>query len=958
MQMKIPQKLIEVNLPLAAINQHAAREKSIRHGHPSTLHLWWARRPLASARAVIFAQMVNDPGDPHLRGKKNDTEIDSERQRLFDIIEKLVQWNNTTNHAVITRARQEIQNSWKQTCRLNRDHPQAKQLFNPDQLPPFHDPFAGGGALPLEAGRLGLQPHASDLNPVAVLINKAMLELPPRFARTPPVSPPPDHRRGTQPPLQHPPHPNPEQLGLTQDIRHYAQWMRDRAHQQIGTLYPPIRVTAQAKAQNPKLAHTPENTELPVIAWLWTRTVASPDPRYRSHHTPLASNFALSKDAYVQPTINGKDYEFQVRHGTPPKSAENGTRAAGRTLNFHCLLSGATITGDYIKAEGKAGRIKHRLMAIVADGGKAGRLYFPPNEEHEKAATSLNVGDDGIYDSPIPRNPQDTKVYNYGITNWGDVYTPRQLVGLNTLSALIPQAVQKCQQDARTSGMADDGLRLEDGGTGATAYGEAVGVYLSLIISRLAEVNNSLCRWKVSKTQVCGMFGRQSIAMLWDYAENNPFGNAAGGFMVSLNSLIKVLPNLPLEKTGKALQANAQEIASHPQLPQNNAVIATDPPYYDNIAYADISDFFYVWLRKNLRATYPTLFAPLQTPKKEELVALKYRHESKEAANAFFMTGMTQTMRQIREAAHPAYPVTIYYAFKQSDTKDGETYSTGWASFLEALIGAGYTVTGTWPVRTELANRQIGMNTNALASSVVLVCQKRAPNTPPLSRKNFIRQLEKELPDALNHMHKSAKYGDISPADLPQAIIGPGMAIFSRHPEVLNAAGEKMTIPAALALINQYAADSQFDPETRFAINWFQIHQWNDGPYGEAETIAGGTGASIAHMTATKMLRAAAGKVRLRLPEDYPPPTHNLPIWQSLHHIAHALENGDSAAGATANRLNPAMDEILNLAHRLYALCEKKQWHKAGGIHNAIVIQWPKITEATATQHAKGEHLL
>lgn len=365
---KAPKKLIEVALPLDAINEAAAREKSIRHGHPSTLHLWWARRPLAAARAVIFAQMVNDPGyERHLGRGVNKQKAAAERERLFKIIEDLVQWENTNNEEVLERARAEIRRSWRETCELNKNHPQAAELFNPDKLPAFHDPFAGGGALPLEAQRLGLEAWASDLNPVAVTINKAMIEIPPRFAGRAPVGPIPagekqaklhEDWRGAR--------------GLAEDVRRYGAWMRAEAEKRIGHLYPKIEVTAEMVAERPDLKPL-LGQKLTVIAWLWARTVKSPNPAFSHVDVPLASTFVLSskagKEAYVEPIVEGDAYRFTVKLGKPGEAAKRGTKLA-RGANFECVLSKTPIDGDYIKAEGRAGRMGARLMAIVAEGAR------------------------------------------------------------------------------------------------------------------------------------------------------------------------------------------------------------------------------------------------------------------------------------------------------------------------------------------------------------------------------------------------------------------------------------------------------------------------------------------------------------------------------------------------------------------------------------------------------------
>ena len=742
---KSPRKLIEVALPLDKINVAAAREKSIRHGHPSTLHLWWARRPLAAARAVLFAQLVNDPGyERHLNRGVNKVEAAKERERLFRIIEDLVLWENSNNEQVLSAARAEIWKSWRETCELNRKHPDAVTLFNPEKLPAFHDPFAGGGAIPLEAQRLGLQSYASDLNPVAVTINKAMIEIPSRFAELAPVGPVPPGER--EPGLSRTDWPG--LSGLAEDVRRYGVWIRDEAESRIGKLYPKLAITAEFAADRPDLKPL-VGQSFTVIAWLWARTVKSPNPAYSHVDVPLVSSFVLSskpgKEAYIQPKVNGDSYAFRPVIGKPPAEAEEGTKARGRGANFRCILSGAPISGEYIKTEGQAGRIGARLMTIVVEGPD-GRCFVAPSTQQEHIARQADPK--WRPDIEFLQQALGFRVGNYGLTRWSDLFTQRQLVALNSFADLVGEAYEKCRQDALAAGFSDDTTQLEGGGSGALAYAQAVTTYLALGVSRLADICNSLCRWESSKTQVRNLFGRQAIPMIWDFAENNVFGEAAGDYQVSLSNLVKALTQFPVTNAGIAIQADAQT-----QSISAGKVISTDPPYYDNIGYADLSDFFYVWLRRMLRGSLPSLFATLAVPKQDELVATPYRHGGKDSADAFFLAGMTRAFHNISDQAHPAFPVTIYYAFKQSDTdSDDVTSNSGWITFLEAVSRSGFALTGTWPMRTELGNRMRGTDSNALASSIVLVCRQRDAEAPTISRREFLRELNTALPDAL-HRH-------------------------------------------------------------------------------------------------------------------------------------------------------------------------------------------------------------
>lgn len=941
-----PRKLIEVALPLDAINAAAAREKSIRHGHPSTLHLWWARRPLAAARAVIFAQMVNDPGYQQGGGfkyGKNKQDAALERERLFKIIEDLVKWENTNNEEVLERARAEIWRSWREVCALNRDHPRAAELFNPDQLPAFHDPFAGGGALPLEAQRLGLEAYASDLNPVAVTINKAMIEIPPRFAGRQPIGPIPAGEKQQPLGLQD----WTGAKGLAEDVRRYGAWMRDEAQKRIGHLYPKIKITPEMVKERPDLKQY-EGEELTVIAWLWARTVHSPNPAYAHVPVPLASTFILSskegKEAYVQPVVEGDTYRFEVKVGKPPKEAKDGTKL-GRGANFECLMSRTPIESKHVYSEAKAGRMGERLMAIVAEG-KRGRVYLSPTEEQVKvAATAEPTWKPTV---PMPANPRWFSPPAYGLKTFGDLFTPRQLVALNTFSDLVQEAMTRAEADARAAGLADDGIGLEAGGKGAKAYAEGVGVYLGLGVSRLSDIQNSLCRWENTKTQVRNLFSRQAIPMLWDHAENNMFAEAAGDYKTSLGSIVEYVERIISPNPGHAYQSDAmrQELSV-------NRVVSTDPPYYDNIGYADLSDFFYIWLRKNLRSVFPQIYGTLAVPKAEELVATPYRHGGKEQAEKFFLDGMTEAMHNLATQAHPAFPVTIYYAFKQSETgeKDG-TSSTGWETFLQAVIDAGLSINGTWPMRTEMANKIIGLNANILASSIVLVCRKREADAPTISRREFQRELNAVLPDALDEMTRGGVNSPVAPVDLSQAIIGPGMAIFSKYTQVLEANGDPMTVRTALQLINRFLAEDDFDRDTQFCLAWFEQYGWGTEIYGDADVLARAKGTSVDGLRDAGVVESGGGKVRLlrwrELPTDWTPGKDNrTPVWEALHQVIRILnDQGETEAGKTLAQLSRIGEPMRSLAYRLYTLCERKGWAEDARFYNEVATAWAGMERA------------
>lgn len=947
---KTVKKLIEVALPLDDINAASGREKSIRHGHPSTLHIWWARRPLAAARAVIFSQMVNDPGGNRGYGPgMSKAQVQLERERLFDIIRQLVKWENTSNEEVLSKAREEILKSWKETCELNRSHPQASDLFNPEKLPPFHDPFAGGGALPLEAQRLGMDSFASDLNPVAVSINKSMIEIPPRFANRAPIGPIPETVKQQKLPEEWT-----RARGLAEDVRRYGYWMRSEAEKRFGNLYPKIEITNEMAVERPDLKPLVGQT-LTVMAWIWARTVKSPNPAFSHIDVPLASTFVLcnkaGKEAHVEPVVNGESYSFTVKVGESVEAAKNGTKAAGRGSNFSCLLSNTPISGDYIKQEGQAGRLGARLMAIVAEGGR-GRVYLSPTKEHE--TIPLSAQPSWKPQGDVPARLTGGTCVPYGLKEWGDLFTNRQLVSLTTFSDLVQEVVQVCKQDAIKAGMADDGIDLDSGGTGALAYSQAIGLYLAFGVDKLSDRHSSLGRWDPTPTAsgIINTFSRQALPMTWDFAEGNPFSNSSGNFEGGLVWIGKVLEDsIPARGKGRAIQADAQS-----QDLSKGALISTDPPYYDNIGYADLSDFFYAWLRKSLKPIFPNLFTTIAVPKAEELVATAYRHGSREKAESFFLDGMTDAMHRLAEQAHPAFPTTIYYAFKQSDTTDAGTGNTGWETFLEAVLRAGFAITGTWPMRTELANRMIGSGTNALASSIVLVCRQREKEAPSISRREFLRELKDELAGAVEEMIGGTDgISPVAPVDLAQAVIGPGMAVFSKYSSVLEADGTAMSVHTALTLINRMLTEGgdDFEPDTQFCLAWFDQYGWSEGAFGEANTLAQAKATSVDGVRDAGVVESGSGKVRLLKPGEYPadwsPETDSrTPIWEALHQLIRSHRSGgDASAGSLLARMHERSEQIRLLSYRLYTLCERKGWAEDARAYNELITAWPHIESAS-----------
>ena len=955
-KIKSPRKLIEVALPLDAINAACKREKSIRHGHPSTLHLWWARRPLAAARAVIFAQLVNDPGFQQGDGFKygvNKAEAAKERQRLFGIIEELVKWENTNNEKVLEAARAEIRRSWREVCDLNKDHPEADELFNPEKMPGLHDPFAGGGAIPLEAQRLGLEAYASDLNPVPILINKAMIEIPPKFADRSPVNPEYQDSQNAFEKMA-------GAQGLAEDVRYYGQWMRDEAEKRIGDLYPKVEVAAEMAKDRPDLEPY-VGEQLTVIAWLWARTVKSPNPAFSHVDVPLASTFILSKkkgkEAYVQPVIEGDKYHFEVKVGSIPEEAKAGTKLA-RGANFKCIVSAAAIEPDYVKGEGKAGRMGQRLMAIVAEGNK-GRVYLPPIDTHETVTQGLNPIDATSIHVPIANEPRALWCLLYGLTHFDHLFTDRQLVALTTFSDLATEIRQKIKADAIAAGWEDDKAGLDAGGTTATAYAEAVSVYLAFAVDKCSDRNSSICSWDSSRDSIRGVFGRQAIPMVWDFAEADIVKQGAGSYFNAIRQIIKCLSSFNSLTLSVSKQVNAAE-----QTLTTGKFVSTDPPYYDNIGYADLSDFFYVWLRRSLRDVFPNLLATISVPKAEELIAAPHRQGSKEAAEEFFLDGMAETMSGLARQAHPSAPVTIYYAFKSSETKDGKTTSTGWVTFLEAVLRSGFSLSGTWPFRTELSNRMVSSGTNALASSVVLVCRKRPADAPTISRREFIRELNETLPEAHDEMTGKSlgQSSPVTPVDMSQAIIGPGMAIFSKYEAVLEADGTPMTVKTALQLINRFLAEDVFDSDTQFCLAWFEEFGWKKGDFGQADTLARAKNSSVDGIAEAGVITSGAGEVQLKSWKDYetdwdPESDSRIPAWELLHHLIRLLQISETAAADVLahEKVVSLVPATRQLAYRLYTLCERKGWAEEARPYNELIASWDGIEVAAAAAKTRPE---
>lgn len=915
--MAYKKKLIEVALPLLSISEEAAREKYIRHGHPSTLHLWWARRPLAAARAVLWASLVDDPSAHPDRFPTEEAQS-AERRRLFDILTELVKWENSNNRRILATARDKIVES----CN--------------GEWPTILDPFCGGGSIPLEAQRLGLSAHGGDLNPVAVLISKAMVEVPPRFAGMPPVNPEAQQSISLGP--------WEGARGLAEDIRYYGQWMHDRALERIGRFYP--------KAQVPEGLGGQAET---VIACIWARTVESPDPAWEGH-VPLVGSWVLRKRrgkpwVWVEPLVDHRTHTitYQIREGgTPPRGTVQ--RAVGT-----CIATGATIPNAYIKEQGQAGRMGQHLLAVVSEGHD-GRRYLPPecvpNVEVPRPEWEPKGRLEGKAADQMPL---------YGSTHWSHLFTDRQLVALTTFSDLLLEVRTAIEEDAGNADLAADNRPLREGGSGAKAYSEALLTFLAFVVDRCAVKWSKCVPWHAGGEKVEHVFGRQAIAMVWYYPEANPFSSSTGNWSGQLTWVAKVVENLPAQGLGEVLQQDARaRLKSVP-----NPVVSTDPPYYDNICYADISDFFYVWLRHNLHFIWPDELSTIATPKAEELIASAYRHQSKVAAAQFFESGMRAVFREAAQAQHPDFPISIFYAFKQTETQEGETVSTGWQTFLQALNDTGLKVLATWPMRTEMTSGLRSL-ASTLASSIVIVCRPRPADSPLATRGELLAALRSELPSAMRLLREQA----IAPVDMDQSMIGPGMAVFSRYSRVLNADGTAMSVRQALALIDRIKEETlseeetEFDYETRWALTWYRQHGADFGSYGDAETLSMAKNTSVSSVVRAGIATSAANKVQLvprsDLDPNWDPRADPSPrVWQVTQHLMARLERSETEAADLLRQAGSGMgDRARQLAYLLYQTAHRNEWAQERIVYNMLVTVWPTIVDLAARPAADQTSLL
>lgn len=893
--MTYKKKLIEVALPLAVINQQSSREKTIRHGHPSTLHLWWARRPLAAARAVLWSSLVDDPSS---RPEEFPTESEQaiERRRLFDILERLVPWEASTDERVLSEARAEILKSCDGV------------------LPNILDPFGGGGSIPLESLRLGLPTFTGDLNPVAVLIQRAMLELPYRFADRPPVHPDVKDSRGMWGGAE----------GLASDVNAYGRWMEEEARQRLKKYYPDVDL--------------PDGGSAKPIAWIWARTVKSPDPSWPGH-VPLVRSWELTRkpgkpSKWINAVVDHESKSITYKIMTGGKMPEG---LIGRNGGV-CLATGTSIPFSYIRHEAQQNRMGSVLLAVVADG-ESGRQYLEAS---------------AVPDIPIVEGPQGSifdwpgrlNVVRYGLDEWKKLFSPRQLFSLVTFCEILEEVRERIQKDG--TDLPSDDRPFREGGEGHVAYADAVITYLAFAIDRMTDRNSTICSWTTSREHARNVFARQAIPMTWDFAENNPIGDSSGSFNNCLAGICKTLEVLPTNNFANTAQRDARARISE----VGRCVISTDPPYYDNIGYADLSDYFYVWLRKNVGDIWPDECATLLTPKVDELIANAYRAGSKAAANKHFELGMEGVFMKAAENCDERYPATVFYAFKASESEEKGSISTGWETFLAGLLNSGFAVTATWPVRTELASKiGVGAGDNMLASSIVLACRKRAVSAAMATRGEFISALRKEMLTAV----KILQVENIAPVDMAQSAIGPGIGIFSRYSKVVEADGKSMTVRTALLLINEVLAEvlsgeeSEFDADTRFAVTWFEQFGHNPGSFGDADTLAKAKNTTVNGVVESGIAISKEGKLRLLerrdMAESWNPATDKrLTVWETTQYLIRALEESESKAAELVAKLGSGVSErARQLAYLLYGICDRKKWASEGSAYNMLVTAWPEI---------------
>ena len=930
-------KLIEIDLPLDAINTESAKEKSIRKGHPSTLHIWWSRKPTASCRAVLFASLVDDPVDCPDEFK-NEYEQTTERERLHDIVRRLAKWDSTHetrrgNEELLASARWEIARSVARSRNElppDRDDRDAVLSFLNNKALPVYDPFCGGGSIPLEAQRLGLRAIGSDLNPVAVLITKALIELPSGYRGQPPVNPKSDKtgipigkgKKATVIPWR-------GAAGLAEDIRYYGRWMRQEAWDRIGHLYPPLNL--------------PDDGQATVTAWLWTRTLPCPNPACRVE-MPLTGTFQISSkrgnEHWARPIFDSESGRLSFAVQDTPDGVPRGGTANGRE-GVTCIACRSSAPPSFAREQSRRGNVGQVLTALVAEGKQKRRLFGSPDEAHINAAAEGHPA--WQPSGSLPAKARSISIQTYGFTEWQHLFTDRQMTALTTFCDLMLDLKEELEAD-----QADP------------QYAKTIQTFLALAISRLAHGSSSFNRWRTDAHKVEGVFARQGIGMIWNFAEINPFSTTTQNWMAQVDWIADVVESLPHKvNKGETHQADAATTIHADKGP----VIVTDPPYYDNIHYADSSDFFYIWLRATLRDVHPELFRGILVPKQEEMIASRFRFKNPREQ---FETQLNKTLSLIRERCSPEFPASIFYAYKQQEEERQGRSSTGWETMLTALVDAGFQVTGTWPMRTEMTTRVNSIEANTLASSVILVCRPRPEDARQASRREFLNELEEELPRALDQLTRE---GHIAPVDLAQAAIGPGMKVYSKYGRVETISGDQVTVREALAAINQAIAsyderqEGELDPPTRFCVDWLKQHGFGEGQYGVAQTLAQAKNVSIEDelRDAHGLLTAQAGNVQLQPPgyfsADRMPSPGQMTAWEGCFRMAWNLDHEDGSIQGAADigrRMGSNAESVERLARILYNHFDRTRDSRRAVMFNNLVTSWDDI-QAEMSKPPQGQ---
>lgn len=880
---------------------------------------------MVAARAVLWASLVDDPS-AHPELFPTEESQAEERSRLFNILERLVVWENSSDQRIIEEAITEI----KKSCG--------------NDLPTVVDPFCGGGTIPLEANRLGLSVVGGDLNPVPVLITKALTEIPNRFAGLPPVISQNtkfdmDNLNGTWRSAQ----------GLAFDIRFFSQWIEEKAKQKIGYLYPTVEIPVEKGGG-----------DATVIAWLWARTVKSPDPSWNGYVPLLRSGLLRKKRGkpliWTEPVVDRLDQTitYKIREDGYPQ----GTMATrGDAV---CVATGTAIPKGYTKKEFIENKIGHDMIAICIKT-KEGRLYLSPNSSYMQTERPNKF--------PTVRlstNSQYMGTTLYGMNTTDSLFTNRQLVAILAFSDLLSELHPIVEKYAIEAGLENDSVHFREGGSGATAYADAIITYLSFAVDKLASINNALSVWEPDAECPRSLFGRSALQMVWDFAEANPFSSSSGSWKVVVDGIIRAFGSKawPLRSFCGATtiqQRDAEALLSD----CDQVIVCTDPPYYDNVPYADLSDFFYAWLRYNLSQVWPDECSTLTTPKRDELVANSVRAGSKDKARKYFESRMEIVLRRIAQVQETDYPATIFYAFKQQELRKEGIASTGWETFLQGLINAGLCVTATWPVRTETQNRLRARNSAALASSVVLACRPRPKEAPMETRGGFVSALSAELPEAIRLLQRQ----NIAPVDLAQSAIGPGMRIFSRYSKVVEADGSTMQVRVALSLINEVLGEvlaeeeSELDTDSRFALTWYEQFGYEPAPFGEANVLAQAKVTTVDGVEDAGIIESRGGQVRLlrreELEKDWSPAEDKRRTdWEAVQHLIRLLDRSETAAAGLLGQLGGVGDRARQLAYLLYSVCERKGWSEEAVAYNGLITAWPELTRLVATTGAGQRSIL